>query len=127
VGFFRRKAPGAVNAEKESKQREAIRRRWEEHMGRMPPIASKRPEMVELRARLAECDVKASRFVGAALMGRAGGAEPPFDEMGELASEMADMLESHPVDQEELRFHIHEFTQASAIVTEAMGLQRAVP
>jgi hypothetical protein len=80
---------------------------------------------VELRARLAEYDAQASRYVGAVLMGHVDGVEPPLGAMGDLALEMANLMEAHPADKEELRFHIREFTEASAIVMEVARFQRA--
>ena len=120
----RRLSKGATAAA-ERRKREALRVRWEEHMGKMPPTASKHPDLVELRARLAEYDARASRYVGAVLMEHADGVEPPIVGMGDLALEMASLMESHPDDKEELRFYIHEFTEASALVMEVARLQRA--
>lgn len=124
MGLFHRKSPEERKADELSAKREALRRRWEEHMGRMPPSPSQHADLVELRARLAEYDVKASRYVGAVLMGHAQGAEPPLEGMAELALLMSALIDTRPNEKAELRFHLHEFTEASAIVTEALSLQR---
>lgn len=118
---FSRGAPAAADR----RAREALRVRWDEHMGRLPPATSNHRELVELRARLAEYDAQASRYVGAVLMEHADGVQPPLDGMGDLALEMATLLEAHPGDQAELRFHIREFTEASQVVLETSRLQRA--
>jgi hypothetical protein len=127
MGLFHRKSAQERKADEQSAKREAIRRRWEAHMGRMPPSTSNGRELVDLRARLAEYDVKASRYVGAVLMGHAEGAEAPLEGMADLALRMSALIDTRPNEKAELRFHLHEFTETSAVVTEAMKLQRGVP
>ncbi len=47
--------------------------------------------------------------------------------MADLALHMAALLDTRPNEKAELRFHIREFTEATAVVTAAMSLQRSTP
>lgn len=106
---------------------EALRARWEEHMAKLPPQPSPVREFVEMRAAIAECDVKVSRFIGAVVSGHATGLNAPFDVAAEYASAVASMNDVVPVRPPELKFFTEEAVEVSRIVLEASRLQRNAP
>ena len=124
MGLFGRKPTEDKKAAQRSAAAEKLRRRWEIHMEKLPPATSNHPELVEMRAKAAEYDVQASRFVGAVIMGRAQGAEAPLEGMGDMASMLAELVLTHPNDKAELHFYIQETTEASQCVLEATRIQR---
>ena len=106
---------------------EALRARWEEHMAKLPPEPSEAREFVEMRAAIAECDVRMSRFVGAVVSGHAQGLTAPFDAAGEYAQAVAGLASNSAVRSPELKFFTEESVEVGRIVLEASRLQRNAP
>lgn len=124
MALFRQKA-ARDPAQRRSNDIEALRIRWEEHMARLPPQPSPEHAFVELRATIAECDVKISRFVGAVVSGHAQGLDAPFDVAGEYAEALTPLIGA--VRTPELKFFTEEAVEVSRILLEASRLQRSAP
>lgn len=126
MALFRHKA-ARDPAQKRVQDLEALRVRWEEHMARLPPQPSPAQEFVEMRASIAEADVKMSRFIGAVISGHAQGLEAPFDAAGDYASAAAALLAVVPDRTPELKFFTEESVEAGRILLEASRLQKNAP
>jgi hypothetical protein len=126
MALFRQKAARSPG-EQRSNDVERLRNRWEEHTARVPPNPSPAPEYVEMRAAIAECDVKLSRYIGAVLTGHAQGLAAPFDVSGEYAEAVAKMTSAGQPRSEELKFFTEQAVEVSRILLEASRLQKTAP
>jgi hypothetical protein len=126
MALFRQKT-ARDPAQRRTADLEALRARWEEHQAKLPPEPSQASEFVEMRAAIAECDVRMSRFVGAVVSGHAVGLNAPFDAVGEYAEKVAAMDQVHAVRTPELKFFTEESVEVGRIVLEASRLQRNAP
>ena len=126
MALFRQKA-ARDPAQRRTNDLEALRARWEEHMARLPPQPSPETDFVELRATIAECDVKISRFIGAVVSGHAQGLNAPFDVAAQYAGAIAPLIDAHPVRPPELKFFTEEAIEVSRVLLEASRLQKSAP
>jgi hypothetical protein len=124
MALFRQKA-ARDPAQRRTNDLEALRARWEEHIAKLPPHPSPEQPLVEMRATIAECDVRMSRFVGAVVSGHAQGLDAPFDAVGQYAAALAAQVPGRTTLSPELKFFAEEAVEVGRILLEASRLQKS--